>query len=86
MRKRKFIQCQWSTIPPISTKRTHTSRVKQLTQKDHDMIWGWKFSSSGIGQTQKCGGFNRFISVSVFHLSLHICIQLAEYNSNLNNT
>jgi hypothetical protein len=33
--KRKFKQC-WSTIPPVSTKQTITSRIKSLNiKKDH---------------------------------------------------
>jgi len=35
--KRKFKQC-WSTIPPVSTKQTITSRIKSLNiKKDHDV-------------------------------------------------
>jgi len=34
--KRKFKQ-QWSTIPPISTKRTITSHIKQTKRKKNSM-------------------------------------------------
>jgi len=43
--KRKFKQW-WSSIPPISRKRTVTSHLNwsRWIQKDHDM-WHWKSRS-----------------------------------------
>jgi len=53
--KRKFKQW-WSSIPPISTKRTTTSHLNWTywSQKDHD-IWRWK-SRSWLGTGTKMGG------------------------------
>ena len=48
----------WSTIPPISTKRTITSDLKSLNiiKTTKYTIWHWKSRSYTLGQAQKCGG------------------------------
>ena len=52
--KRKFRQ-RWSTIPPLSTKRTITKfQIIEHLKKTH-CIWRWK-SKSDLGQAHTCGG------------------------------
>ena len=48
----------WSTIPPISTKRTITSDLKSLNiiKTTKYTIWHWKSRSYTLGQAHKCGG------------------------------
>jgi hypothetical protein len=49
-----MIKQWWSTILPISTKRTITSQLNSLnTEKEYD-IWRWKRKS--LGEEHKCGG------------------------------
>ena len=50
--KRKSDQC-WSTIPPISIKRTTTSPLKSLNIKKI-MTKDVRNPGPGLGQTQKC--------------------------------
>jgi hypothetical protein len=53
--KRNFKQ-YWSTIPPISTKQTITSLLKQLnTKKITTYDVGNPGPGLSFGQTQKCG-------------------------------
>jgi hypothetical protein len=52
--KRKFRQ-RWSTITPLSTKRTITKfQIIEHLKKTH-CIWRWK-SKSDLGQAHTCGG------------------------------
>jgi hypothetical protein len=63
----------WSSILPISTKRTITSHQTwtHSTQKDHD-IWHWK---SKLGQAQKSGGVKAINDACLYYNPL-FCIVL----------
>ena len=55
----KIINRQWwSSIPPISTKRTITSHLNwtRWTQKKHPNAYYFGHSGPGLGQAQRCGG------------------------------
>jgi len=52
--EKKVFKLWWSTIPPISTKRTITSHLNSLNT-EKTMAYDVGNHGHGLGQTQKCG-------------------------------